>query len=149
MWRLRTTIVTGVVLLAIVMGATVAYGVWWWNSNVEVNGSELRTVWEVLDDDICAYCYSANVLIKVPKDADAHIVDTNTNETVRIRKAKSQSCLSDGTEVHVQATVSDDGGGTGTQAKVTLIVDGTVVSEKVGAIGSKIKQDIVMPSTCP
>ena len=148
MKRFKAFLVLGVLVGTLIFGLTMAYGVWWWNSTVDVEGSELRTVWEILDDADCAYCYSADVTIRVPKEANAEVVEQGTNESVSIQKTKKLDCLSNGIETTVNASISGQAGATGTQAKVTLIVDGAVVSEQTGAVGSTISQDIVLPSTC-
>ena len=148
MWRLRFLVTMVTLVGALIFGIAIAQGFWWWNSTVDVEGSELRTVWEVLDDADCSYCYFADVTIRVPKEAKAQVIDQGTNENVSVQKTKKLDCLSNGIETTVNATVSGQGAATGTQAKVTLIVNGTVVSEKTGAVGSTISQGIVLPSTC-
>ncbi len=40
-----------------VFGAAVAQGFWWWNSTVDVEGVELRSIWEVTDGGDSAYLY--------------------------------------------------------------------------------------------
>ena len=148
MWRLRSLVGLGVIAGVLIFGATVAQGWWWWNSVVDVNGSQLRTVWEITDSNESLYSYSANFKVLVPKQASASVVEQGTNETVTIKKRKSLKCLANGTEVKVFATVNAGAGATGTQAKVSLYEDGSLISEKTGAIGSKIKQKVTLAGTC-
>ena len=149
MLRLKSVVVLGVLAGVMAFGAMVAQGSWWWNSTVDVEGHELRTVWEVLDETGCAYCYEGDVVVWVPKKANASVVEVATNETVRVRKTKNLSCTSEGIEVQVDATVDPLAGATGSQAQITLIVDGLTASVSTGAVGAKIKQTtLIEGATC-
>ena len=85
----------------------------------------------------------------MPKKANASVVEVATNETVRVRKTKNLSCTSEGIEVQVDATVDPLSGATGSQAQITLIVDGLTASVSTGAVGAKIKQTtLIEGATC-
>ena len=150
MLRLRSLVVVGVLAGIMVFGATVALGSWWWNSRIDIQGSELRTVWEVPDhvgDDL-AYYYNADFVVKVPKKASAQVIELGSNETVKIKKSRELSCKNGNIEVRVNGTINVAPGASGTQGKITLVVNGVTVSEKVGALGKRIRQDIQIPGSC-
>ena len=148
MWRTRSIVVLGVLAGVLIFGAVAAYAGWQWNAALDVNGSELRTVWEITDSNESLYSYSADFRVLVPKKADATIIEQATNETVTIKKTKKMKCLSNGTEVEVKATIDAGPGATGTQAKVTLYEDGVAISQKSGAVGQTITQKVVLSSNC-
>ena len=78
-----------------VFGAAVAQGFWWWNSTVDVEGVELRSIWEVTDGGDSAYLYEGEVVITVPSEAKAVLVGAASNETVTI---KTRNTLNKGSE---------------------------------------------------
>ena len=132
-----------------VFGAAVAQGFWWWNSTVDVEGVELRSIWEVTDGGDSAYLYEGEVVITVPSEAKAVLVGAASNETVTIKTSKNLGCLVNGIEVNVDGKVTALEGATGTEAKMTVSVDGgVVVGEKYGKIGKWIKQSLVVSGSC-
>ena len=150
MWRLRSLVVLGVLAGTLILGAMVAQGSWWWNSTVDVEGSELRTIWEVVDGADNPYSYTADFTVSVPKMANATLVQQSTNETITIKKSKKLSCLSDGIQVGVSGTVSASNGAPGTQAKIILVdvASGSILSQSTGPLGQSIDQAVLLPGTC-
>ena len=148
MWRIRTLVGLTVLAGMLIFGALVAHGGWYWNSKIDVEGAELRTIWEITDSAQSLYLYHANVVVRVPKKASASITEVNTNETVKLRKSKKLKCLPNDIEVKVIATITAGQGATGTQAKVTIQADGVVIGQKTGPIGNTIKQKVLVPATC-
>jgi len=146
MRQLKVVAVLGVLAGALIFGAVVAHGSWWWNSTLNVEGVELRTIWEITDSTESLYSYSAAFTVIVPSKAEAAIIETGTNETVTIKRSKKLACLSNGVQVRVDGKVSAEAGATGTQAKITLTADGVVVGEKAGAVGQTISQQVLLPT---
>ena len=149
MWSLRFIVVGAVLAGTTLFGALAAHGTWWWNSNIDVEGTEVRTVWEVTDDQHHLYSYMADFLVMVPKDVRAVVVEQGSNETVTVRKSRKLQCLQDLMEVRVQGKVSALDGTTGTQAKITLTANGVPVGEKSGEVGSVIDQTVLVEAVCP
>ena len=150
MWRLRSTVILGVLAGVMIFGALTAFGGWWWNAKIDVEGVELRTIWEVTDQpgDNDAYYYTTDFTVVIPKEANATIIEQASNETVTITTSKKLDCLANDLEMEVKAKVTALEGATGTQAKVTLTADGVVVSEKTGKVGRWIKQSLDFPAIC-
>ncbi len=76
------------------------------------------------------------------------LVGAASNETVTIKTSKNLGCLVNGIEVNVDGKVTALEGATGTEAKMTVSVDGVVVGEKYGKIGKWIKQSLVVSGSC-
>ena len=146
MWRLRSLVVLGVLAGVMIFGAVVAQGGWYWNSKIDVEGVELRTIWEVTDQGDYVYYYTADFQVTVPKNATATIVEQAANETVTIAHSKKLNCAANGIETTGKAKVSALAGATGSQAKITLTADGVVVAEKTGKIGKRMTLNALLPT---
>ena len=148
MRRLSTLVAVVILMVVAVFGATAAHGFWWWNSTVDVEGVELRSIWEVTDGGDSPYLYEGDVVITVPNEATAVLVGSASNETVTIKTSKKLGCLAEGIEVNVDGRVTALEGATGTEAKITVSADGVVVGEKSGKVGKWIKQSLVVEGSC-
>ena len=150
MLKFKALAVLSILVGSLVFGVITAHGWWWWNSRVDIEGAELRTIWTVTDheDDDYAYYYNTDVTITRPKKASASIIEVASNETVTLKKKGKLKCTNDGIEVEVDATVNAQPGAPGTQAEITLEVDGQVVSVASGAVGQNIHQEILVPGSC-
>ena len=147
MWRLSIVGVLGV-LAGVLLLSTTAHGLWWWNSTIDVKGSEVRTVWAVLEEGEAAYGYHASLVVRIPKKAQASVIEQGTNETVKIKKSRRLSCTEAGINVTVAATVVPESKVSGTQVQISLLVNGEIASEKSGAVGEAITQSLLVPGTC-
>ena len=84
MWRLRAGIVLVIFAGMLIFGGVVAHGGWYWNSKIDVEGVQLRTIWEVTDQGDYVYYYTTDFQVTVPKNATATVVEQAANETVAI-----------------------------------------------------------------
>ena len=146
MGRLKPLMFSGVIAAALIFTAAVSYAGWWWDSVVDVEGSELRTVWEITDSNRSLYGYTADFTVYVPEKVNAGVLEAGTNQTVTIEKSSKLSCLSNGAEIEVDAVVSAGQGTSGTQTKITLIENDMVIAEKAGSVGETITQRAVLSS---
>ena len=144
MWRLRFIAILGVVTGVLVFGAVVAQGSWWWNSKIDVQGVELATRWEITDTDKSLFFYRSDIVVTVPKQADAVVIERASNEKVTIEKSKKLKCLAEGIQVKVEATVSGPGG----TSKLTITANGDVVGGGTAPVGDTIKDSVLLPGTC-
>ena len=148
MRRMKALTAIGVLAGTLIVGLAVAHGSWWWNSTVDLEGTEVRTIWEVTDDPDNAYLYSANVEIARPKGASASITGVASNETVTLKTSKKLKCTTDGIQVQVKGTVNALSGAPGNNATFTITADGDVVGTKSGKVGKSIKQMVLIPGSC-
>ena len=146
MWRLRAGIVLVTFAGMLIFGGVVAHGGWYWNSKIDVEGVQLRTIWEVTDQGDYVYYHTTDFQVTVPKNATATVVEQAANETVAIAHSKKLSCAADGIETTVKTKVSALEGATGSKAKITLTADGVVVAEKTGKVGRGITLNALLPT---
>ena len=69
---------------ALIFGLNAAYGIWWWNASIDVEGVDVRTAWTVTDDELGGESYEARIKLSAPREADAEIVEVADNEKVVI-----------------------------------------------------------------
>ena len=119
MWRMKVTVVTIVVLGALMFGAVVAYAGWGWNAKVNIEGTKLSLSWAVTDDVSGAADYHAVITVKVPSDADVKEVKVAPTET--LIWDRTGDC-SDG--VVITYEVTGDGGGSAVAVSVDRVGGG-------------------------
>ncbi|MCH8086517.1 MAG: hypothetical protein IIC81_01555 [Chloroflexi bacterium] len=51
MWRIRALVLMGVLVGMLIFGAVGVYAGWYWNSQTDVEGTSLRTIWTVVGDE--------------------------------------------------------------------------------------------------
>ena len=145
MWKFRALVAGIVVVGTLVFGSLVAHGSWWWNTAIEAEGvGEFRVVQTVLDGSLGAESYRSRVLVRLPKDTDAELVDVAPNETVLVKENRRLECLEDAVQVTVMAKVDVKGrrnvDGAGTTWQLELIDDdGNVVADGTGPVGRIIR----------
>ena len=101
MWRFRSMAVFGVLVGALIFGAAVAYGSWWWNAQIDVEGVDVRTVWSVTDDPEGAENYHAYIGVALPHNSKAEVIEHTKNETVRLHWTDELQCTSEGIQAKV------------------------------------------------
>lgn len=153
MWRLRSVVILGVLAGMLVFGAAVAYGSWWWNAQVDVEGVKIRTIWTVLDDETGEQDYGAKIIIYKPEDAKARLLSKEPNERVRIKDKETLDCLAEGIELKVKSRVFPlTADAAGTVAKLTVKTVGKhaqVLGEATGPLDEFMKVKVVVPgATC-
>ncbi len=148
MWRLRTLVILGTLVAALVVGATVAYGSWWWNAHLDVEGVEVRTAWTVPDDPEGANNYGAVILVRLPMGANAEIIEVADNEIVTIQHTPALSCYPNGIEAKVTYVVQGNDAATGSYAEVWVTGDGHLLGSNQGPLGTPIKVRVIIPGTC-
>ena len=148
MWKFRSVIVFGVLISVLVVGASVAYGKWWWNAEIDVEGSSLRTEWRVTGDPKGAANYEAEIRLSLPEGAHAELISQTPDEAVAIVADPFLECRSDGIEGVVTYDVSPLAGSKGSRVKVSVTVDGDVVGKASGRVGDPISLGVIIPASC-
>ena len=146
--KVRSFVVFGVLVGALVLGASVAYGKWWWNSEIDVEGSSLRTEWRVVGDPKGANNYDAEILVSLPEGALAEVVSLAPNESVVVRSDNILECRSDGIEAVITYDVEPTDGAKGSRVKVSVTVDGELVGKESGRVGDPISLGVIIPALC-
>lgn len=116
MWRMKVSVVSVVVLGALLFGAVVAYAGWGWNAKVSIEGTMVSTSWSV-DDVTGAKGYHAEITVAVPSSTDAKIIKMAPTENVKL--IDGGSC-SDGVVTAVVTYVVTSVGGGGTVVSVSV-----------------------------
>ena len=116
MWRMKVSVVSVVVLGALLFGAVVAYAGWGWNAKVSIEGTMVSTSWSV-DDVTGAKGYHAEITVAVPSSTDAKIIKMAPTENVKL--IDGGSC-SDGVVTAVVTYVVTSVGGDGTDVSVSV-----------------------------
>ena len=146
--KLVTSIV--VVFALLVLGAGIAHAGWYWNAEIDVEGTILRTAWTV--DGADADDYFAKISIWLPKGAEAELVDyAEGRERVKIYEHRRLSCNADSIDGVVTYNVRPDGRDADRQARVevTLLADGVRIGGGTGRIGQAITVQIDIPADEP
>ena len=141
-------VVLGVAVGILVFGAVLAYGHWWWNAQIDVEGADVRTVWHVTDDPEGANNYTADITVTLPEDAVAQIIEVASNETVTLVTDDDLKCRASTIDSQVTYVVTAGPGATGIQAGVWVTADGVELGRKTGGLGVAIKLDVDIPGTC-
>ena len=148
MWKFRSVIMLGVLVGVLVVGASVAYGKWWWNAEIDVEGTSLRTEWRVTGDPKGAANYEAKIRLSLPEGAHAEVLSQTPDESVAIVADPFLECRADGIEAVVTYDVAPLGGRQGARVKVSVTVDGEVVGKAAGRIGDPISLGLIIPASC-
>ncbi len=162
MWRIRSLVILGVMVGALILGATVAQGAWYWNAwywnawywNAEGSGDgvDFRTAWTVVpagsDESIDGdeLNYHATIQVRVPKEADFSIVEQAGTETATLKRVGNLDCKADGIEAEVIYRVEPLEGAQGDLVKVWVTADGHLLDEETGPLDKRIKLETFIPS---
>ena len=150
MWRLRSIVSLGAFVAVLVLGTAVAFGShnWWWNAQIDVEGTDVRTVWSVHDDPDGAGNYEASITLTIPNEADASIVSQSSNETVELKSNGGLECTSQGIEAKAVFRVYSQEGPAWNEVVVSVTADGTKIGSGTGALGGIVQVDVLIPGTC-
>ena len=145
MWKLKATVIAGILVGAAIFGATVAHAGWWWNAQFEVEDVDVRTIWMVNDDG--AEFYHADIIVFLPKDVDT-VVDymTTGHETLTFKYRKAYKCASSGIQAKVTVTVTALPGADGTSATLNVTSDGQLVGTKTKPVGQWFAKKVLLPT---
>lgn len=137
MWRLKSVAILVMALAVLIVGTVAAQAGWWWNSMVDVEGTQIRTIWQV-DDDGGANDYQTTIKILVPTGVSASVVEQATTETVQIMKTGGFVCDAAGGTVGAEVwyKIRALNGAEGTQAHLSVdLADGTVLASGDTTVG--------------
>ncbi len=148
MWKFRSVIVFGVLVAVLVAGASVAYGKWWWNAELDVEGTSVKTQWRVVGDPRGAENYDAEIEFSVPPGANVEVLSQTPNETVEVRTSSILDCRRRGMEAVVTYDIEAGDDARGSHVRVSVIADDRVVARGGGKIGDPISLAMVLPATC-
>ena len=156
MKRIRVLVMVGVLaaFLAFGGGLAYAYGDWFWNAQIDVQGVDVRTQWQVVDEDGVALhgeedSYRATIRVVLPRDAEASIVARAATESVALTSSAKLECSADGIEARVLYKVKDIGNDALSDTViVTVTADGVVVGTASGGFGEKIELNVSIPGSC-
>ena len=152
MWRIWSMVVLGLISM-LIFGAAIAYGSnWWWNSQFDVEGVDLRTVWTVDGGMVggAANDYRALISVRVPNHASVQLLQVADNESIIISHFGGLECKDDGIEAEVVYRVSPLGAADGSElVEVTLTADGQYVDSEIGHLEEDITLQVFIPADDP
>ena len=132
MWKFRSVIVFGVLVAVLVAGASVAYGKWWWNAELDVEGTSVKTQWRVVGDPRGAENYDAEIEFSVPPGANVEVLSQTPNETVEVRTSSILDCRRRGMEAVVTYDIEAGDDARGSHVRVSVIADDRVAARGGG-----------------
>ena len=148
MWKFRTMVVFGVMVGVLVAGASVAYGKWWWNAELDVEGTTVKTRWAVAGDPRGRENYNAEIEVSVPPGANVDVVSQTPEETVEVRTSSILDCRRHGIEAVVIYDIEAKAHARGSRVRVSVTADDRIVARGRGKIGDPISLAMVLPATC-
>jgi hypothetical protein len=149
----RTKLLAALVAILAVMafgaGAAQAYWGWYWNAEIDVEGTDLRTAWTVVGGD--SDDYFADIRVSVPRGADADVIDVADHERVSTSARGSLSCDSGSVETVVTFKVSatDKDADENAWVEVELTANGDSIGTAAGRVGKRITVRADVPATDP
>ena len=134
------------VLVALLVGLAVVHGSWWWNAVIEVDGTQIRTAWAVVDDPEGAENYHTTIKVKLPRHAVANVVSQATTEVVFLGKSRKLKCTSSGLMSKVTYKVRPLDGADGKRVEVTAYGEADqVLAHKFGKVNRNITVRVLIP----
>ena len=147
MWRIRALVLMGVLVGMLIFGAVGVYAGWYWNSQTDVEGTSLRTIWTVVGDEKGSENYYANLNIALPEGAEIGDSVVAPSETLTFSSDSELGCDNDGLEAVVTFNVIGDG--PGKKVRVTITADGKNIGRDIGDLGEEIVVKIDIPADDP
>ncbi len=141
MWRFKSMAVSGVILGALILGATIAHGGWSWNAAIDVEGAEVRTAWTVVDDPNGEYNYFTKITLKLPLGAESTIIEQSNTETVVESVGGNLECTADGIEARVAYNVKSQPGAVGTEVEVWVTADGQELTRRTHVVDDRFRTE--------
>ena len=147
MWRIRALVLLGVLVGMLIFGAVGVYAGWYWNSQTDVEGTSLRTIWTVEGDEDGSQNYHADINIALPEGAQIGSPVVALTETLTFSTDSELECDDDGLEAVVTFNVIDDG--PGKKVRVTITADGKNIGRDIGNLGEEIVVKVDIPAGDP
>ena len=147
MWRIRALVLLGVLVGMLIFGAVGVYAGWYWNSQTDVEGTSLRTIWTVVGDEKGSENYHADINIALPEGAQIGDSVVALTETLTFSTDSELECDDDGLEAVVTFNVIDDG--PGKKVRVTITADGKNIGRDIGNLGEEIVVKVDIPAGDP
>lgn len=148
MWRFRSTVALGVLAASLIFGVVAVYAGWQWNAQLDVEGTEVRTAWTVVDDPKGEYNYFTKIKFKHPKEAEVEVLKQAKTEKVVLKPTGSLECGRHGIEAKVIYKVKALDGAVGSEVLVTVTAGDRVLGQETGAVGKRIKVNVTVPGSC-
>ena len=154
MWKFRSIVILATLVMALIVGASVAHGYWWWNSGNNVEGVHVRTVWAVVDGtghyyDSEAYDYRTTIRIALPAEAEASTVTEASTENAVLVPSERLACTPEGIQAVVKYLVAAKGEVTGKYVVATVVADGKPIGSAVGHVNEVITLPVLIPKVNP
>ena len=153
--RTRLAVVVGAVVGMLAATLLVAHAGWFFNARLDVEGVDVRTAWTVVDDeteqsfDGEADSYHARIVVTLPREAAAEVIEVASNETVLLKRSRDLECKEDGLEAEFVYTVSALGQVAANKVVTTITADGQYVDSATGHLNEKIKLQVLIPVDTP
>ena len=148
MWRVKSGIALGVMVGVLIFGAAIAYGSWWWNSHIDVEGVDVRTIWTVTDDPEGEKHYHTDIVVRLPVNAEAEIKSQAETETVHLVADPQLKCLPNGIQSIVHYVVHPLEGAIGTEVAVLVTADDHPIGSNTGGLNQVISVRGLIPGSC-
>ncbi len=143
---MRKLWVPSLILLVVgIIAAPSALAGWFWNAQLDVQGTDVRLVWTV-DDPDGADLYKAKIEFEYPEGAKVVLVNRMTDkERVKLEEDDDLSATRRGLEVQAEFKISPLKGADGHTASVSIVADGVVLASGTGPVGKEIKLSTTVP----
>ena len=155
MWRFRLLVMTVVVLGVLLFGAVVAHAGWSWNSQINVEGVEVRTEWTVVDDqtgqsyDSESASFHTTITATFPTNAVVEVLATADTESVEVQRDGNLQCKADGVEAEFVYNVSSGVGVNTNKMVATIYAGGQYLDEVTGHLDENLKFQVMIPMNDP
>ena len=136
-------------------GAVAAHAFWWWNAQINVEGTDIHTTWKVAGPEGTALLAEDNkfkpqIYATLPEGTAAVVESQAKTERVHLRVSNALQCQPNGVPAVVEYRVAHKGQTEGKTviAKVTLN-DGIVLDQAQGELNQRINLKVLIPVTNP
>ena len=147
--RLLAAMVAVLTVMAFGAGAAHAYWGWYWNAEIDLEGTVVHTQWSVDGDQ---GDYFTDIRVSVPRGADADILAVaGRYESVSLRSRGSLSCDVDSVEavVSFKVNAADSDADFRADVEVSIVVDGDSIATATGRVGKRISVTADVPVSDP
>jgi hypothetical protein len=137
-------------VMALGTGAAQAYWGWYWNAEIDLEGTSLRTAWTVTDGD--QDDYFAYIRVSVPRKAKAELLDlAEGHERVKISTQGRLSCDRNSVDAIVTFNVKAVGKGASRKGnvEVDITANGKTIGVADGRLGKRITLKLDVPAKHP
>ena len=162
MWKLKSAVILSALLVAMIWGATVAQGGWWWNgwwwngwwwdgaSSAEIG--DLRTAWTVEDSligdsiDGDEFNYFTSIVLRLPQKSGFELLEQAAVENVKLMEVGWLRCEAGGIQGEVTYDVEPLDGAQGDKVVAWVTVNGLEVQRATGVLNEKLKLQFFAPA---